>query len=360
MAEDTNTTYDEHWRQWEGFCWRRRYPPYLYPRDRARSEARILEFLAEQRLLRRNKASTLAVKKASIKSVFDRAGLEDPTSGRRIQLLLKGMRREDGPSRASKQPVTLRHLLAIHEDLQARRLGSRGSALWAAACLCYFFCLRSKNVVAKGKGKRYDPEYVLRRRDIRFVAGEGSHAHVVELTPETAPRITRMVIRVRRSKTDPEGRGYQRAVNLNNHPFACVIKAVIAHLLATPGLPDAAPVCAFDQFLEEGHLAKHVVTREDLSDAVKAVALRLGEDKDEYASHSFRIGCATAMAASGFPDTFIMYWGFWKSASYRGYVRHVREDPWERKLADALIRQDLHPTQGQHFIENWASLWGDN
>lgn len=359
LAGDSNSTYDTHWDLWKRFCQRRRYPEYLYPHDRARSEDCILEFLVEERLLYRNKASTLGVKKASVKSRFDRAGLEDPTSGRRIQLLLKGMRREDGPSPGGKQPVTLRHLSAINEDLQARRIGTKGSALWAAACLCYFFCLRSKNVVAKGKEKQYDPDYILRRGDVRFLAGEGTGEHAVELTPENAPLIKRMVIRIRKSKTDTVGKGYHRAINVNNHPKICAVKAVMAHLLQTPGLPEDAPICAFDRALAEGHQARHVITREDLADAVKAVALRLGEDKDQYASHSFRIGCATAMAAAGFPDTFIMYWGFWKSPAYRGYVRHVMEDPWERELADALIRQDLHPTHGQRLINKWAGLWGD-
>lgn len=333
---------------------------YLYPQDRARSEGCILEFLAEQRLLYCNKASTLGVKKAAIKCIFDRAGLEDPTSGRRIQLALKGMRREDGPSQSRKQPACLRHLRGIYEDLQARRIGSKGSAMWAAACLCYFFCLRSKNVVAKGKDKSFDPTYILRRRDIRFRVGKGSQANVVKLAPENAHLITSMVIRVRRSKTDTEGRGFERAIIANKHPHLCVVKAVITHLLLTQGLPDDAPVCAFDQALEEGHTAKQVITREDLADAVKAVALRLGEDMDQYASHSFRIGSATAMAAAGFPDTFIMYWGFWKSPSYRVYIRHVMEDPWEREIADALIRQDLHPTQGQLPCNSRAGPWGDN
>lgn len=166
-------------------------------------------------------------------------------------------------------------------------------------------------------------------------------------------------LRSSRTKSDQGAKGYQRAISINKHPFACAIKAVIAHLLQTPGLPGDAPVCAYDEVVEEGHAAKLVVTRPELADAVKAIALRLGDDKDQYASHSFRIGCATAMAAAGFPDTFIMYWGFWKSPSYRLYVRHVLEDPWERKLADALISQDLHPTQGQHPL-NGDWLWGED
>ena len=65
------------------------------------------------------------------------------------------------------------------------------------------------------------------------------------------------------------------------------------------------------------------------------------------------------MAAAGFPDSFTMYWGNWKSASYLLYIRHTEEDSWESQLPDALISQDLNPTQGQHPL-NGAWLWGED
>ena len=341
IKPDSNTTYDGHWNQWRGFCHRKFHPQYLYPNDPIRSEDSVLEFLIECRIVRLNRANTIKTKKAAIKLMFERAGLPDPTSGRRISLVIRGMQNEDGPERKTKQPVTRRHLLGIHEDLQAQKLGKKGSAIWAAACLCFFFSLRSKNAVAKDKTEGFSPSHIIKRSDIDFVEGRGQSARVVELTPETAPRITRMIVRVDSTKTGP---GFKRAINVNKHPFICVVKAVIAHLLATPGLPGDAPVCAYDSFIEEGQAARLVVTRQELAAAAKATALRLGDKVEDYASHSFRIGSATAMAAAGFPDSFIMYWGHWKSASYRLYIRHTEEDPWESQLPDALISQDLHLT----------------
>lgn len=355
IRDASNDTYDGHWHQWRGFCYRKSYPEYLYPNDPVRCEGCVLEFLIECRIVRLNRANTIKTKKASIKCMFERAGLPDPTSGRRISLVIRGMKNEDGPERKTKQPVSLRHLQGIHEDLQAQKLGKKGSAIWAAACLCYFFCLRSKNAVSKDKTRRFDPSYIIKRRDIRFLAVRGDSVREIELTPETTPSITRMVINVGRTKTGP---GFERGINATKHPFICVVKAVISHLLATPGLPGDAPVCAFDDFVEEGETAKLVVTRQELAAATKATALRLGEKVEDYASHSFRIGSATAMAAQGFPDSFTMYWGHWRSTSYRLYIRHTEEDPWESKLPDALISQDLHPTQGRHPL-NGDRLWGD-
>ena len=38
-------------------------------------------------------------------------------------------------------------------------------------------------------------------------------------------------------------------------------------------------------------------------------------------SHSFRIGGATALAAAGYPDTFIQTIGRWSSDCFRQYIR---------------------------------------
>jgi hypothetical protein len=313
-----------------------------------------------ERLLYRNKGNTLGFKKAAVKSVFDRAGLPDPTGGTMVKLLLRGMRREDGPSTSTKQPASLRHLEGLHSDLQARRLGRKGTAMWAAACLGYFFALRSRSYSAKGKNGKgrdngsYDERDILRRRDVRFLAGEGVGAVVVKPTMDNAHTITRMVVVIKRSKSDPAGLGYERAINANSHPYICPVKAVLAHLLLTSNLPDSYPVCAYDAGGREGGVAKRVVTRAEVSDGLKAVATRLGENMRGLASHSLRIGGATAMAAAGIPDSFICYWGFWASAAYRGYVRHVLEEPWEKELTELLVSQDLHSTK-----ENRASPWGD-
>ena len=87
------------------------------------------------------------------------------------------------------------------------------------------------------------------------------------------------------------------------------------------------PVCCFDAKAAMRSTAQWTITRDEVSKALKGAAMRMGESTDDLASHSLRIGGATALAAAGAPDSFICYWGFWKSPAYRGYLRHVKEDP---------------------------------
>lgn len=317
----------------------------------------MLEFLAVERIVHRNKGSTLGVKKAAIRSAFEHEGLQDPTSGQRVKLVLRGMRREDGPP-ASKQPAMLRHLEGVYQDLQVKKLGSQGTAMWAAVCLGYFFTLRSRSYVAKNKGRGYNKRDILLRRDVHFVAGRGAEARVIKPTRENAHLVTRMIIRVKRSKTDQLGEGYERGININSHPYACAVKAVLAHLLVTPGLPGEYPVCCFDAKAAMRSTAQWTITRDEVSKALKGAAMRMGESTDDLGSHSLRIGGATALAAAGAPDSFICYWGFWKSPAYRGYLRHVKEDPWEHRLAEELVRQDLHTAEEQQKPK-WPRPWGD-
>lgn len=305
-----------------------------------------------------NKGKTLGVKKAAIKSFFERAGLPDPTSGQRVKLLLRGMRNEDGAS-PSKQPATLRHLRGVYEDLKAKRRGRQGTATWAAICLGFFFTLRSRSYSAPEKRNEYKEEEILRRADVKFLSGEGARARVVVPSRDNVDSIRSMVIRIKKSKTDGEGRGYERAITANSDPHLCVVKAVMVHLLLTPDLPAEYPVCAFDAAASASGRAGQVVTRADVATALKVVAIRLGEDVTLVSSHSLRIGGATAMAAAGFPDSFICYWGFWRSPAYRGYIRHVRDDPWEKQLAERLIRRDLIITEVQQ-PSSWARPWGAN
>jgi hypothetical protein len=326
--------------------------------DQRQREEAVLEYLARERVEHRNKGNTLGVKKSAIKSFFERAGLPDPTSGQRGKLLVRGMRNEDGVS-PSRQPATLRHLRGVYEDLKARRLGSQGTATWAAVCLGFFFTLRSKSYAAGKKRSEYKESEILRRADVKFIAGEGARARVVAPSREKVDSIRSMVIRIKRSKTDTEGRGYERAITVNSDAHLCVVKAVLAHLLLTPDLPAEYPVCAYDAKASASGRASLVVTRADVAAALKSVAVRLGEDVTLVSSHSLRIGGATAMAAAGFPDSFVCYWGFWRSPAYRGYIRHVREDPWEQQLAERLIRRDLITTVAEQ-PSSWARPWGAN
>ena len=62
---------------------------------------------------------------------------------------------------------------------------------------------------------------------------------------------------------------------------------------------------------------------------VKAAAAHFGFNPDAYASHSLRIGLATAMATLPAPfceDSFIKDYGGWSSDAFRVYIHRAVED----------------------------------
>ena len=64
-----------------------------------------------------------------------------------------------------------------------------------------------------------------------------------------------------------------------------------------------------------------VMTYDQFNKAHKKIASVLGFDPDRYSGKSSRIGGACALMCAGFPDSFIMIAGRWKSLAFLYYVR---------------------------------------
>lgn len=293
--------------------------PHLRGLSEAEASEQVLQFLGFLRW-RRLKYKSLAGAKAAIRKRFLLAGRPDPTSTHALACFLKGVQRvdESGPS-LRKVPITTRHLQVLHGGLDLRR--RRDSAVWTAAVTAFFFMLRCSNIVAPSASK-YNPIFVLCRNNLRFFLDE-SDVSEVELSLATAPLITRVEITVEKSKTDQRAISYSRTLGRSSHPYLCVVKALTHHLLLTADLPKAWPVTAYDPCGGDGAAAKLVVTRLLLAKAAKAAGRRLGEPASSYATHSFRIGGATAYFAAGASETFIKVLGNWASAAYLVYCWSV-------------------------------------
>ena len=158
----------------------------------------------------------------------------------------------------------------------------------------------------------------------------------VALCADTAASIDRVEITVRRSKTDQHADGYKRLIHRSGHPHVCLVSALVAHLLASSTLPSHWPVAACDRSTRGSLLrSQRVVCRNDIAQALKQAGIALGEDPSQYASHSLRIGGATALHALGVPDAWIMWLGNWKSPAYLLYCRSTTAVP--RYLASLMV-----------------------
>ena len=65
------------------------------------------------------------------------------------------------------------------------------------------------------------------------------------------------------------------------------------------------------------------LTHPKFTEVVWQLLTQAGQDPDNYASHSFRIGAATTAAAAGLPSWLIKALGRWSSDAYLTYVRRL-------------------------------------
>lgn len=74
-------------------------------------------------------------------------------------------------------------------------------------------------------------------------------------------------------------------------------------------------------------------------------------DSSRYTPHSFRIGGATAAAASSYPESTIQEAGRWKSSAFATYVLipHIFSRPRNYPLSKATI-----------FFSGWGSVGGSS
>ena len=148
-------------------------------------------------------------------------------------------------------------------------------------------------------------------------------------------RLTRKHVRVRTMK---DGRRYVELTivgkgNVNNagrtrmigevpDGFCDPVSVVSDHLRRTRGLVSDASAPAFVLERRQGTRAAGTpVTGNDVSWAVKRGAEALGLQPELYASHSLRIGGASALAAAGMRDSEIMVLGRWTSWTFLRYLR---------------------------------------
>jgi hypothetical protein len=79
---------------------------------------------------------------------------------------------------------------------------------------------------------------------------------------------------------------------------------------------------------EDGSVWGCAISRSHVADELKKAGRELGEDADDFASHSLRIGGATALHAMGVPDSVIMYRGNWAGPTYLRYCRPTDSEVW--------------------------------
>lgn len=196
-------------------------------------------------------------------------GLPSPTASDRVKATLRGIRREHGSAQRRVAPALRDDVVAMVRALGERPKDTRDRALlligFASAC-------RRSELVA------------LRVDDLRF-NNEG------------------LTLTLRRSKTDPEGRGRDIGIPYARGPV-CPVHALLDWLtllgLHPDGpfaLPRAVPV--FRAVSRYGRIADRALGDRAVAEIVKARCRAVGLDPQRYAGHSLRAGFCTSAAQAG-------------------------------------------------------------
>jgi integrase len=232
------------------------------------------------------KASTIERALAGIAHAYRSAGHPWEKGAHQVREVMAGIRRGVGTAPAQKAPVEEAELVAMMSKCSLDNLaGLRDRAVIA---LGWFGAFRRSELVA------------LDVTDVRFVRNG-------------------LVVRLRRSKTDQEAQGAEKAVAYQGDGTVCPVRAVKDWL-------DAAKLTVGPLFRgidRHGNMGVTRLSDKTVERVVKRVAEAAGLDPKLFAGHSLRAGFATTAARKGKGlDAIMRQTGHRSERVARRYIRH--------------------------------------
>ncbi len=250
-AESTVRGYRTDWRIFSEWCAERDLSPL------PASPGTVAAYIADQ--AGKLKVATLQRRLTSISQTHKLRGLESPTGHEAVRSVLKGIRRTHGTAQEQKAPLLASDVREIVSKLPDTLIGKRDRAL---LLIGFAGAFRRSELVA------------LDVADLEHTS-EG------------------LVIVLRRSKTDQEGRGRRIGVPALPHSTACPVRALQEWLDAS-GIAQGA---IFRAVAKGGRLKDRLSGR-----AVAMIVKKLlpaDRDKAKFAGHSLRAGFVTSAATGG-------------------------------------------------------------
>jgi site-specific recombinase XerD len=233
------------------------------------------------------KASSIERALAGIAWAHRSRGYEWPKGHPAITQVMTGIRRKLGTTPAQKLAVVDEVLAAMVATLDDSLVGKRDRALLTMG---WFGAFRRSELVALTVGD------VMRER-------EG------------------LVVTVRRSKGDQEGRGAEKGIPYASRSTLCPVRALDEWLEAA-GITEG-PI--FRRISAKGKLGAEALSDRSVALVVQKTAERAGLDPKSVGGHSLRAGFATTAAKRGKSLDAIMRQTLHKSVEVaRGYIRHAK------------------------------------
>jgi site-specific recombinase XerD len=233
-----------------------------------------------------HRPATLSRRLTSINKVHRVAGLPAPALMEHLSVgeVLKGIRRTRGTAQIGKQPLFTNELRTIVDSLPRGLIGIRDRALLLIGFAGAF-----------------------RRSELAAIRVED-----VEETKEG------LLVRILRSKTDPEGKGREAAIPYGSTPETCPVRAWRDWMTAAK----IASGPLFRHIDRHNHINPRGLHRDSIGGIVKRAVSAAGLDPKIYAGHSLRAGFCTQAYLNGAREFDIMrQTGHHSLDTLRKYIR---------------------------------------
>lgn len=233
------------------------------------------------------KPSTITRRLSAISVAHQHAGHATPTADARVRSVMTGIRRTYGTSPRQVAPATIGEIRRMVARLGASSID-----------------VRDKAILLVG------------------FAGAFRRSELVSLDVEDiVEHAEGLLVRVRRSKSDQEGRGDTKAIPFGSDPETCPVRALKAWL-ATAQVADGPVFRPVDR---HGTVGDSRLSGKAVASVVKRSAERASLDGDAYGGHSLRAGFVTTAAAHGATERAIARQTGHApdSAVLRTYIRHA-------------------------------------
>jgi len=240
-------------------------------------------YIADQ--AERLRPATIKKHLAAISQAHQAAGFHSPTQSEIVHLTMQGLRRTKGTAPNQKAALRVGHVKAMVAVLPNSMVGLRDRALI---------------LLGMSTGMRRSEIAGLDMRDLTF-------------EPEG------IIITIRKSKRDQEGRGRQVPVPFGKHGSTCPVRAIRCWMQAS-GIRSGPLFVRLDP---AGHGER--INPKTVAAVVKRTAARAGLDPTFFGGHSLRRGFATETARAGAAERDIARTtGHASMQVLRGYIEQGR------------------------------------
>lgn len=257
QAPNTRIAYDKAWRCFERYCEANSIQPLQATPD---TLAEFFSTIGTQPSPASGKLlsiGTITMYRCAINRRYSQAGKDSPAAADKVKEVLSGLVRLRGSTPRQVRALREHHIIAMLDKCQPTPIGTRDAAILA---LGFAAALRRSEICA------------LTMEDIEMVSSD------------------RLIIHIRRSKTDQQGKGQSVAV-----PDGKTIKP-ITRLRNWIAISATESGTIFQTMRRGGRSTGLPLHHSDIPRLVKQYAKRIGLDPKEFSAHSLRAGFVTSAA----------------------------------------------------------------